>query len=74
MIGPNDVRKGVESVPGFVRRYGVSGGLRRWSGIVYHRATGDVHGRSIFEREWDVCVVLDACRADLFETVVDLSN
>lgn len=28
-------------------------------------------GNTIFEHEWDVCIVLDACRADTFETIAE---
>ncbi|WP_411968828.1 hypothetical protein [Haloferax sp. YSSS75] len=64
MVTPQELRKGLTSLPGFVNKYGYSGGSRRWFGIVYHRATGTITGRSIFEEEWDVCIILDACRAD----------
>ena len=64
MLSPADLRRGLRSLPDFVDTYGFPGGLKRWSGIVYHRASGDISGRSVFEHEWDVCVVLDACRAD----------
>jgi len=64
MIALSDVKKGITSIPAFVRKYGTTGGLKRWAGIVYHRTVGDVEGRSIFDEEWDICVLLDACRAD----------
>lgn len=64
MIAPSDVKKGITSIPDFIRKYGTTGGLRRWSGIVYHRTFGEVEGRSVFDEEWDVCLLLDACRAD----------
>ena len=64
MISPAKVRRGLTSLPEFVDTYGLSGGIKRWTGIVYHRASGEVSGRSIFEPDWDICVVLDACRAD----------
>lgn len=67
MISLSDVQKGITSIPEFVRKYGLSGGLNRWSGVVFNRATSDVDGRSIFEEDWDVCVILDACRADELE-------
>lgn len=60
----DEVRKGVTSIPGFVDQYGVSGGLHRWAGIVSNRLTRSITGRSIFETDWDVCILLDACRAD----------
>jgi hypothetical protein len=64
MITPDEVTKGFTSIPGFIDQYGVVSGLHRWAGIVYNRATRSITGRSIFEVEWDVCVLLDACRAD----------
>jgi len=64
MVSADTIWKGVTSVPGFVDEFGLSGGLRRWFGIVYHTAASDVSGQSIFSEEWDVCVILDACRAD----------
>ena len=64
MLSAADLRRGLSSLPDFVDTYGFPGGLKRWSGIVYHRASGEISGRSVFEREWDVCIVLDACRAD----------
>ena len=58
-----------------IRRHGVEGateaayelylgGLRR-AGRVYN------YGTPIFDREWDLLVVLDACRADLLREVVN---
>jgi len=70
MIRPTTLRRGLTSVPGFIEEYGLSGGLRRWAGIAYHRTTGDIEGRSIFSEQWDVCVILDACRADELERFV----
>lgn len=67
MLSADTIRKGVLSVPAFVDEFGLSGGLRRWFGIAYHTAAGDPSGRSIFSAEWDVCVILDACRADELE-------
>jgi hypothetical protein len=42
------------------------GGARR-----YCRIRGDDSGDSVFDREWDLLVILDACRVDLLEEVVD---
>lgn len=67
MITPSEIRRGLASLPQAVAEYGVSGGLRRWSGIIYHNATSEVSGRSIFEEDWDICIILDACRADELE-------
>lgn len=74
MISAGTIRRGVASVPGFVDEYGFSGGLRRWFGIAYHTATGEISGQSIFSEEWDVCVILDACRADELERFVGEYN
>lgn len=67
MVTRSEIKKGVTSIPSFVNEYGVRGGLSRWSGIVYNRTVREVTGRSIFDEEWDVCVILDACRADELE-------
>lgn len=67
MLSPTLIKKGLGSLPAAIAEYGASGGLHRWSGIVYNRATKTVRGRSIFEEEWDVCIVLDACRFDELE-------
>ena len=60
----SEIQKGITELPGFVRSYGMAGGLKRWGGICYTRATRSVSGRSIFDAEWDLCIILDACRAD----------
>jgi hypothetical protein len=67
MVTLREVKKGVTSVPGFVSEYGVTGGLSRWFGVVSNRAVRNVDGRSIFFEDWDVSIVLDACRADELE-------
>ncbi|WP_227132767.1 hypothetical protein [Halorubellus salinus] len=67
MINATTLAKGVTSVPGFVREYGLRGGLQRWAGLAYHRLNGGIDGRSLFEMDWDVCIILDACRADELE-------
>lgn len=40
-------------------------GIRRRSNWLARRGT------NIFDQEWDVCLVLDACRADLLDSVAD---
>ena len=45
-------------------------------GTAYLRALQAVgrrlnYGTNVYDREWDVLVVLDACRADLLESVAD---
>lgn len=41
--------------------------------VGFHRRLGQVwnYGTPIYEEDWDVLVVLDACRADVMETVLD---
>lgn len=42
---------------------------------VYYRSLhplGNIRqGENIFDSDWDVCIILDACRADLLEEVAD---
>lgn len=54
----------LKMIPGYIDRWGLAGGLRRWRGVVRHRAADGVSGRSIFDTEWDLCIILDACRVD----------
>jgi hypothetical protein len=67
MVTSEQVSKAVKKLPEYIRGYGMKQGLKRWCGLVYHRAQPNIEGRSIFEEEWDVCIVLDACRADELE-------
>ncbi|ADJ15506.1 sulfatase-like hydrolase/transferase [Halalkalicoccus jeotgali] len=41
--------------------------------VGFHRRLGRIwnYGTPIYEEDWDVLVVLDACRADVMETVLD---
>lgn len=45
---------------------------------VYHRRAGlrseNPDGISVFDEDWDTLVVLDACRYDMFEEVVDIEG
>ena len=63
-----------------VREDGVEGArrtkeatLRRWVSLAcrgYVRGVGNV-GTPVWERDWDVLLILDACRVDLMEEVAD---
>lgn len=51
-----------------------------WRGRITHRLNKPVHkrlpddGHEVVDDEWDNLVILDACRADLFEEVADLDR
>ena len=52
------------------------GAMRPWREVLetIHRRRvrrGENPGTSVFEREWDVLVILDACRVDVMEDVAD---
>lgn len=49
---------------GEIHEYGVPGGVTRWAGLAYIRATRSIGGSSIFLKDWDLSVVLDAYRVD----------
>lgn len=49
--------------------YGLKGGVLQWGGKLYLRKTRTHPGRNIYERDWDVLVILDACRVDLLAEV-----
>lgn len=59
----------LNNLPRTVRHRGFRGGSLQWAGLTYLRATRDIEGKSIFSRDWDVLVILDACRADLLSQV-----
>jgi hypothetical protein len=46
-------------------------GLREFASKLWLRKTGSHPGRSIYDADWDVLVVLDACRTDLMREVAD---
>ena len=71
MLPLSKVWKGIAEFPGFIQSYGLAGGIRRWGGICYTQATSSVSGRSIFDAEWDLCIILDACRADELQRFQD---
>ena len=67
MIGLSDLRKGVAHLPKFISEYGPIAGPRRLVGLGHWRTIHQVEGQSIFNEDWDVCIILDACRADELE-------
>lgn len=54
-----------------IDEYGIRGGAHRWLGLQYVNRRFSHNGESIFSREWDVCVILDACRRDELLRVSD---
>lgn len=61
------LRRGLAGIPAAVEQYGMQAGLHRWFGLMYQTVTGEISGRSMFAEDWEVCIVLDACRADELE-------
>lgn len=59
----------LQRLPQTVEHRGLTGGAKQWAGLTYLRATRQITGENIFSREWDLLVVLDACRADLLDEV-----
>ncbi|WP_276280667.1 hypothetical protein [Halorussus caseinilyticus] len=53
-----------------VERAGVAG-FREFFAKLYLRKFGSHPGRSVYDDDWDVLVVLDACRTDLMREVAD---
>lgn len=64
MLTIGEIKNGIFSLPSTVRKYGFIGGSKRLTALAYFRLHADSNGRSIFEKPWDVCIILDACRAD----------
>jgi hypothetical protein len=58
----------------YVRTRGVTKGLKQWLKRAYLRKTTDHRGMNIFNSEWDVLVILDACRPDLLASVSEEYN
>lgn len=56
-------------VPFDADRLGWTAGMKQWLGNKYVRWRYDHQGRSIFDAEWDVLVVLDACRVDTLRKI-----
>lgn len=67
MVSLGRIRRGVGALSDAVRKYGVVGGVGSYARRVSHQLSSDVQGRSIFEEEWDLCIILDGCRADELE-------
>lgn len=67
MVPYEKISDGLASLSELIRKYGVIAGMRYWFSSVYHRAQFDNEGRCIFDKQWDVCIILDACRADELE-------
>lgn len=64
----------VEESRGRIREYGLrEGGVEAakafWTGVLCHVGRYWNYGTPIFDREWDVLVVLDACRPDVLGEV-----
>ncbi len=70
MIGFSKLKNGLSSLQTCVQSYGTTRGCRRWSSIVYYHFMSDISGKSIFESDWDICVIVDACRADELERFI----
>lgn len=58
--------------PDFLWRHVLTAPLRR-AGWAYRRRRGDADQFTVADADWDNCIVLDACRYDSFEAVVDPS-
>lgn len=67
VVSFGSIRQGVVALANAIRRYGVVRGVRSYTRRISHQILDDVDGRSIFEGEWDLCIVLDGCRADELE-------
>lgn len=61
----------LQRFPQTVEHRGLTGGVKQWAGLTYLRATRQINGESIFSRDWDLLVVLDACRADLLSAAAN---
>jgi len=52
-------------------RFGVTTGGRQWATAAWLRHTRRTEATNVLDRDWDVLVVLDACRYDEFARVAD---
>lgn len=52
-----------------ITRHGFRGGIRQWTGKRYAFLRYSIPGEPIFSKEWDVLVIVDACRHDLMTEV-----
>jgi hypothetical protein len=46
-------------------------GIAEWLSKIYHYKFADQEGEWIFDRDWDCLIILDGCRVDLMEEVMD---
>ncbi len=60
-----------EIIAHYIRTRGVRKGVQQWLKRAYLRKTTDHNGEIIFTEDWDVLVILDACRPDLFRETSD---
>lgn len=58
-----------EIIEHYVRTRGVRKGLQQWAKRAYLRKTTKHSGENIFEEDWDILIILDACRPDLLREV-----
>jgi len=72
------LRKGLDRARRYYELEGPAMAARRLSYDVYAQAlagawavAGEDYGESIWDRDWEVLIVLDACRADLMDEVAD---
>lgn len=56
--------KGVNTLRREIDTHGIIHGIRRWQRLARLRYSHEFDGMSIFERDWDICIILDACRHD----------
>lgn len=54
-----------------VNTYGPILGFKTWAQKAYLRKTKSVDGINFFNKQWDVLIILDACRPDLMSEVTD---
>lgn len=54
-----------------IEAHGTVEGISKWVRKVYLRQRTSARGKHFFDEEWDVLIVLDACRPDLWEEVSD---
>ena len=61
----------VQAIRRNIDEVGILQGLKQWGTKAYLRKVKSVSGINYFDKEWDVLVVLDACRYDLLVDVQD---
>lgn len=52
-----------------IAEYGIQRGVKIWGTKWYLRKTRSIEPVNFFDKEWDVLIVLDACRLDLMQEV-----